>query len=41
MIKTTEFFADYFGFSHDTRVMKHQLKNVFKDSEEKEPEVSE
>lgn len=41
MIKTTEFFADYFGFSHDTRVMKRQLKDVFKDSEEKEPEVSE
>jgi len=41
MIKTTEFFADYFGFSHDTRVMKRQLKDVFKDSEEKEPEASE
>jgi segregation and condensation protein B len=40
IIKTTEFFADYFGFSHDTRVMKRQLKDVFKDyeqAEEKEP----
>jgi segregation and condensation protein B len=36
-IRTTEFFADYFGFSHDTRVMKRQLKDVFKDSEDKEP----
>jgi len=37
MIRTTEFFADYFGFSHDTRVMKRQLKDVFKDSADKEP----
>jgi segregation and condensation protein B len=37
MIKTTEFFADYFGFSHDTRAMKRQLKDVFKDFEDKEP----
>ena len=37
IIKTTEFFADYFGFSHDTRVMKRQLKDFFKDSEDKEP----
>ena len=41
MIKTTEFFADYFGFSHDTRLMKRQLRDVFKDSEGKEPETSE
>lgn len=41
MIKTTEFFADYFGFSHDTRLMKRQLKDVFKDYEGKEPEASE
>ena len=41
MIRTTEFFADYFGFSHDTRLMKRQLKDVFKDSEGKEPEASE
>jgi segregation and condensation protein B len=37
IIKTTEFFADYFGFSHDARVMKRQLKDFFKDSEDKEP----
>ena len=38
VIRTTEFFADYFGFSHDTRMMKRQLKDVFKDSgEESQP----
>jgi segregation and condensation protein B len=41
IIKTTEFFADYFGFSHDTRMMKRQLKDVFKDSEGKDAEASE
>jgi segregation and condensation protein B len=42
VIKTTEFFADYFGFSHDAHVMKRQLKDVFKDHEEEgEPETSE
>lgn len=39
MIRTTEFFADYFGFSHDTRTMKRQLKDVFKEYEGKEPEA--
>jgi len=29
VIRTTEFFADYFGFSHDLKTMKQQLKNVF------------
>ena len=42
VIKTTESFADYFGFSHDTRMMKRQLKDVFKDSgEEAQPELPE
>ena len=31
MLRTTEFFADYFGLSHDLRVMKRQLKNIFAD----------
>ncbi len=31
MIRTTEFFADYFGLSHDLRAMKRQLKRVFDD----------
>jgi len=29
VIRTTEFFADYFGFSHDLKTMKQQLKNIF------------
>ena len=28
-LRTTEFFADYFGFSHELRIMKRQLKKVF------------
>jgi segregation and condensation protein B len=40
VIKTTEFFADYFGLSHDTHTMKRQLKDVFEDYEEKEPEAT-
>jgi segregation and condensation protein B len=31
VIRTTRFFADYFGLSHDVRTMKRQLKSVFKD----------
>lgn len=31
MIRTTEFFADYFGLSHDLRTMKRQLKSAFED----------
>ena len=31
VIRTTEFFADYFGLSHDLRTMKRQLKNIFED----------
>jgi len=31
VIRTTEFFADYFGLSHDIRTMKRQLKNVSED----------
>ncbi len=29
LLRTTPFFADYFGFSHDLRGMKRQLKKVF------------
>ena len=32
ILKTTEYFADYFGLSHDTASMKKQLKHVFEDS---------
>jgi len=31
VIRTTEFFADYFGLSHDLRTMKRQLKSIFED----------
>ena len=31
VIRTTDFFADYFGLSHDIRAMKRQLKNIFED----------
>jgi segregation and condensation protein B len=31
VIRTTEFFADFFGLSHDMRAMKTQLKNIFED----------
>jgi len=29
VIETTEFFADYFGLSHDARTIKKQLKSIF------------
>ncbi|MFQ5836925.1 MAG: SMC-Scp complex subunit ScpB [Candidatus Bathyarchaeia archaeon] len=31
VIRTTEFFADFFGLSHDLRAMKRQLKGIFED----------
>jgi segregation and condensation protein B len=37
LLRTTDFFADYFGLSHDTRTMKRQLKNVFEDFTKKNP----
>lgn len=37
-LRTTGFFADYFGLSHDLRTMKRQLKRVFEDFEKTEPE---
>ena len=39
MIRTTEFFADFFGLSHDLRTMKRQLKSVFKDFAKPEVET--
>lgn len=30
IIRTTEYFADYFGLSHDPRALKRQIKNLFK-----------
>jgi segregation and condensation protein B len=31
VLRTTEYFADYFGLSHDTAVMKRELAHVFED----------
>jgi segregation and condensation protein B len=31
VLRTTDFFADYFGLSHDQKVMKRQLKNIFEE----------
>lgn len=33
VIRTTPFFADYFGLSHDLRAMKRQIKRIFKQSQ--------
>lgn len=41
VLRTTEFFADYFGLSHDLRTMKRQLKNIFEDFAEPEPRKGE
>ena len=40
LVRTTEFFADYFGLSHDLKTMRQQLKNIFEkeDLDETEPE---
>ncbi|PVX23888.1 MAG: segregation and condensation protein B [Candidatus Bathyarchaeum sp.] len=39
VIKTTQFFADFFGLSHDLRAMKRQLKTIFHEVEK--PKVEE
>jgi segregation and condensation protein B len=31
LIRTTEFFADYFGLSHSLQTMKRQLKSIFEE----------
>jgi len=36
VLKTTQFFADFFGLTHDLRAMKRQLKIIFKDVEKPE-----
>ncbi len=35
-LKTTKYFADYFGLSHNLAVMKRQLRRIFRDLSEKE-----
>ena len=39
LLKTTQFFADYFGLSHELRVMKRQLKTLFKEIENPGEEI--
>ena len=39
VIKTTQFFADFFGLSHELRTMKRQLKILFKEAEKPEKET--
>jgi segregation and condensation protein B len=39
LIRTTQFFADFFGLSHDLRAMKRQLKSVFADFAKPEVEA--
>ncbi|MGB9756487.1 MAG: SMC-Scp complex subunit ScpB [Candidatus Bathyarchaeales archaeon] len=36
VLRTTEYFADYFGLSHDVAVMKKELKHVFEDYSKQE-----
>ena len=41
LLRTTEYFADYFALSHDITAMKRELRNVFGDaSKETKAEVS-
>ena len=39
MLKTTTFFADFFGLSHELKTMKRQLKTVFQDYTKPEMEA--
>jgi segregation and condensation protein B len=41
VLRTTEYFADYFGLSQDTATMKRELKHVFEDSPKKENPTNE
>ena len=36
ILRTTQYFADYFGLSHDTATMKRELKRVFEDFSKKD-----
>jgi len=41
IIRTTEYFADYFGLSHDLKKMKRQLRVIFGNLLKKEKNISE
>lgn len=36
LLRTTDYFADYFALSHDTTSMKRELKSIFQDSAKQE-----
>jgi segregation and condensation protein B len=36
LLRTTDYFADYFALSHDTTIMKRELRNIFQDSAKQE-----
>ncbi|HVO36666.1 MAG TPA: SMC-Scp complex subunit ScpB [Candidatus Acidoferrum sp.] len=36
LLRTTDYFADYFALSHDTTSMKRELRNIFQDSAKQE-----
>jgi len=38
LVRTTAFFADYFGLSHDLKTMKQQLKTIFEKEDLDQPE---
>ncbi|MEA2090388.1 MAG: SMC-Scp complex subunit ScpB [Thermoproteota archaeon] len=37
-LRTTDYFADHFGFSHNVGAMKRQLKSLFEDLAKRKPE---
>ena len=39
VVRTTQFFADHFGLSHELRTMKRQLKALFNDFEKSEQNI--
>jgi len=41
IIRTTDFFADHFGLSHDLKIMKQQLKDIFEKEDLVRPETPE
>ena len=41
VVRTTGFFADYFGLSHDLKVMKQQLRGIFENLVKFEPAKTE
>jgi segregation and condensation protein B len=38
-LRTTDYFADYFGLTHDTTMMKKELKRIFGEALKDEPET--